>query len=59
MGSDVGGTAVIKRVDSVYISVVWKRDEKWHEQGDGGYFPDDFKLVLIKNLQLEFAFMEK
>lgn len=37
----------------------WKRDSKWHNQGDGGYYPKDFKLVIRKGEQLLFSFMEQ
>ncbi len=58
MGADAGATAIVKHVYKTYVSVIWKRDSKWHNQGDGGYYPKDFKLVPVKNQQLLFSFME-
>lgn len=57
MGADLGATAIVKHVNKAYVSVIWKRDEKWNNQEDGGYYPIDFKLISQKNQQLEFDFM--
>lgn len=57
ISADLGATAVVIHIDNEYISVIWTRDKKWHNQGDGGYFPTDFKILPQKNQQLEFAFM--
>lgn len=54
MVAELGATAIVKHVSNVYINVIWKRDSKWHNQGDGGYYSKVFKHV--KNQQLLFEF---
>jgi len=57
--AEVGATAIVKSVSNGYVSIIWKRDLKWHNQGDGGYLPSDFKYVSVKGQQLVFGFMSK
>ena len=58
MAADEGATAVVKHVGNSYINVIWKRNEKWKNQGDGGYYPTDFKILPVKHQQLLFSFMD-
>lgn len=58
MAADLGAVATIKGIGSKYVSVIWeKNDLRWNNQGDGGYFPHQFKPLLKKNEQLLFGFM--
>lgn len=52
-----GATAVVESIGRRYIRIVWKRDSKWNNQGNGGYYPKDFKLKHICGEQLLFSFM--
>lgn len=58
IAAESGATAIVERVNNIYISVVWNRDSKWNNQGDGGYYPKDFKPFIRKGQQLLFDFME-
>lgn len=57
MAARVGATAVIQSISNKYISIVWKRDSLWYQQGDGGYYPKDFRLKTMPGEQLLFSFM--
>lgn len=57
MGAELGAIATVKHIDSVYLSVIWVRDSKWRNQGDGGYRPKDFRPFIRKGEQLLFSFM--
>ena len=59
MAAKVGATAIVKMIGTSFIDVVWKRDSKWNKQGDGGYYPKDFRPIFRKNQQLLFSFMER
>ena len=58
VAAELGAAAIVKHIDDRYVSVVWVRDSKWNNQGDGGYYPDDFEAAIIKNQQLLFNFMD-
>ena len=50
-GAKIGATGEIigieyRAVD--YIDVVWDRNELWNNQQDGGYEPDDSRLIKLK-----------
>jgi len=57
MGASLGATAIVDRVGDKYVYVTWIRDSKSKSQGDGGYFPWDFKPVIRQGEQLLFSFM--
>ena len=56
MGASLGTIAVVYRVDENYVYVHWGHDA--NGQGDGGYYPKQFKPLSEKGKQLEFSFME-
>ena len=59
MAAAVGATAVVRKISTEFIDVIWKRDSKWNKQGDGGYYPKDFRPMWRKGEQLLFTFMER
>ena len=55
MAAPLGATAIIERVGGIYIYVVWGKGADG--QGNGGYWPHQFKSAFKKNQQLLFSFM--
>ena len=56
MAAPLGAIATVYAVSTQYVSVRWGIDA--NGQGDGGYYPKQFKPLSEKGKQLEFSFME-
>ena len=59
IGAKLGATAIVRGVDSEFLSVEWKRNSFAKFQAHGKYFTRHFKPAVKKNEQLVFSFMEE
>lgn len=57
MGADLGTIAVVYRIEGEFLYVNWNKPN--NGQGDGGYYPHQFRPLIRKDDQLLFSFMEK
>lgn len=55
MIAPIGATAVVKKVSTYYLGVVWKG--YCNGQRDGGYYFHQFKPKVMRGEQLLFSFM--
>ena len=56
MAAEIGATAVVADIGE-WLSVIWKT--KYHNQGNGGYYSEQFEPAIEVGEQLQFSFMSE